>query len=173
MPISTTRRCLAVLALSAALALPASTATAKPGFFVVPGGFSLTADLPQSNGYSIYVVSFGHRRIEMVARREGTFAIYLTRGEANRRGLDVDFGRFGRLEVHWSGGQVHKSPRGRGCRGRAGIVGRGVLHGTVRFRGEGGFVDVAADHIKGTFERSFKQVCRIGAEGRSGPAGSH
>lgn len=150
-----------------ALAVPTG-AMAKPGYFVSGGFFSLSADLPKSNGYSISLETIGHRSIELILFRPGETAYYLTKGRANRRGIVADFGRFGHLRAAFTGHRVKTEGLFPGCQGHKPIKARGSLEGTIRFRGEKGFITVAVRKVKATWEQNFREVCensnRRGAE---------
>lgn len=156
---------LAVLACAATcvLAIPAGAA-AKPGYVVEPERFSLSARLPKSNGYSVHLGSVGHRWIELAVHRRGQLAIYMAKGRVNRHGIDVDFGRFGRVRADFTGRQMKSEPLFPGCDGRPAIKARGRLEGSFRFRGEGGFVNVSTMRAKASYERSFRLVCYFGPE---------
>jgi hypothetical protein len=156
----TARGLLGVLASAATLmALPGS-AGAKPGYFVSPARFTLSAPLPKSNGYRVSLESFGHRWV-MVAlvRPGGEVALYFARGKANRHGVDVSLGRFGSVHARFTGHRVESDPLFPGCRGRPSIKERGRLEGSIRFRGEGGYAELRAERARAEFVHSFREVC--------------
>jgi hypothetical protein len=144
--------------LAALLALPAG-AGAKPDHYVWPGGFSLTAMPPKSNGFTLWVFATGHRQVEVFARRGQQFALYRARGTADRNGFSVDMGRFGTMRMRFQG-STHLLDNMDGCKGRRTIQGRGTFQGQLRFRGREDFVSVQATRVRGHFERSFRQVCK-------------
>jgi hypothetical protein len=152
------RGLLGVLACAVALAAPVG-AEAKPGFFVSGGFFSLSADLPKSNGYTVYLDTVGHRWIELIVNRPGETAFYLTKGRADRNGIEADFGRFGRLRANFTGHQVETEGVFPGCHGQKPIKFRGRLEGNIRFRGEKGFVTIAIERVRASWEQSFREVC--------------
>jgi hypothetical protein len=145
-------------ALVALLTLPAA-ADAKPDHYVWPGGFSLTAMPPKSNGFTIWVFAAGHRQVEVLARRREQFALYRARGTADRNGFAVDMGRFGTMRMRFHG-STHLLDNSDGCKGRRTIQGRGTFQGQLRFDGREDFVSVQAARVRGHFERSFRQVCK-------------
>jgi hypothetical protein len=161
------RGLLGVLACAVALAAPAG-ATAKPGFFVSGGFFSLTADLPKSNGYTVSLETLGHRSIGIILNRTGETAYYLTKGRVDRNGIEVDFGRFGRLRADFTGHEVETEGVFAGCHGRKPIKFSGRLEGTFRFRGEKGFVTIAVERVKASWEQTFREVCESSSRAGSG-----
>lgn len=166
------RGLLGVLACAVALSAPA-VASAKPGYFVSDGGFSISARLPKSNGYVVSLYAQTHRLIEVALERRGEIALYFARGRANRHGIDVDLGRFGRVHASFRGHRTESEFPFPGCRARPSIKFDGLLEGTFRFRGEGGFAVVSADHVRASYQRSFKEVCYSGQpDGGDGPNGS-
>jgi len=155
------RGLLGVLACAVALAAPAG-ATAKPGYFVSDGGFSLSARLPKSNGYVVSLYAQTHRLIEVAVERRGELALYFARGRANRHGIDVDLGRFGRVHASFRGHRTKTRSDFPFCHGRHPIEFEGLLEGTFWFRGEGGFVVVSADRVRASYQRSFREACSFG-----------
>lgn len=148
-------------ALVAIAALP-SAAAAKPGYFVFPGVFSLEADLGKDGGYSLSATAFGHHRLRVVAQRFGASASYSARGRVNGQRLNANFGKFGALHGRFHGTTREEPFFLPGCHGPMTIVGRGTLNGSFRFRGEGGYVQVATHRVRVHFERFFRQVCPNG-----------
>lgn len=150
-----------VCAAVASTALPVS-ASAKPGYYVFPEGFSLEATLPKNNGYRISLNSFGHRWVDVALSRRGEVAHYYARGKANRHGVDVSFGRFGSVHARFTGHSVKREPPQAPCRARRPIELRGRLEGSIRFRGEGGNVAVASQRVRASYEHRFREVCDVG-----------
>lgn len=141
---------------------------AKPGYFASAGYFSLSANLPKSNGFTISLDTVGHRSIELIVSRSGETAYYLTEGRADRNGIEADFGRFGRLRARFTVHRVESEGLFPGCHGRKPIQARGSLKGTIRFRGEKGFVTIGVAKVKASWEQHFREVCensnRMGTE---------
>jgi hypothetical protein len=100
----------------------------------------------------------------MVVDRRGEAGIYFARGKANRHGVDVDFGRFGRIRADFEGHRLDREPLFPGCQGRRPIEARGRLEGSFRFRGEGGYVTVSTNRAKASYEHHFKEVCWFGTD---------
>jgi hypothetical protein len=159
-----------ILACAVALAIP-TTATAEPGYFVSDGGFSISARLPKSNGYTVRLYAQTHHMIEVALERRGEIALYFARGRANRHGIDVDLGRFGRVHASFRGHRTKSEPPFPGCHARPPIAFDGLLEGTFRFRGEGGFAVVSTDRVRASYQRRFKEVCYFG-QANGGPSGS-
>jgi hypothetical protein len=151
------------LCIFCALALT-STATAKPGKFVIPPGFSIEATLPKSDGFAFSVDSIGHRQIVVLAHRKGQFTSYTAPGRASRHGFSANFGRFGRMRMRFNG-STGTVANAKGCKGRLTEQGMGTFEGLIRFRGREDFASVTATRVQGRYQRSFRQVCnQSGAE---------
>ena len=162
-------RGLAIVFCACAVALAAPiAAAAKPGFFVSGGFFSLSAVLPKSNGYTVSLETLGHRSIGIILNRTGETAYYLTKGRVDRKGIEVDFGRFGRLRADFTGHEVETEGVFPSCHGRKPIKFSGRLEGTIRFRGEKGFVTIAVEKVKASWEQTFREVCESSNRTRTG-----
>lgn len=164
------RGLLGVLACAVALMAPAGAA-AKPGYFLSDGGFSISARLPKSNGYNVSIYAQTHHLIEVALERRGEYALYFARGRANRHGIDVDLGRFGRVHADFRGHPTKSEPPFPGCHSQPPIEFDGSLEGTFRFRGEGGYADVSTDRVRASYQRTFREVCYSGPV-HGGPKGS-
>lgn len=119
-----------MLVLTASLA--SAPATARPIPPVV------LFDLKASDGYTASLGAIdGKVRLVFTKRRNGVQeeVEYLVRGTVTRRGLRARFGSLGRISVKFT------PARGKGN--------RGVFKGTIRFRGEGGYVELDARRAKG------------------------
>jgi hypothetical protein len=150
-----------VCAAACALSVPAEV-MAKPGYSIYSEYFSISATLPQSKGYHVHLESAGHRLIAVEVSRRGEESHYLAKGTANRHGIDVDLGRFGSVHARFIGHSVKREPPQAPCRARRPIELRGRLEGSIRFRGEGGYVTVASKRVKASYEHSFREVCDVG-----------
>jgi hypothetical protein len=84
---------------------------------------------------------------------------YLARGVAKPERLQATFGRFGRVSMHFR--QSRNRPRGTSCRfGRLFVKRHGLFVGSLKFRGEGGYVSVRLHRAKGAIVRVGKR-CRV------------
>jgi hypothetical protein len=150
---------IATFLLAAALALPPSRASAAGG------SGSYDVDLGVHHGYRIELSTTGQLiEVEILKDRayqgNGQFvAIYSVRGQVSPRGLRADLGPFGRVDVRFdvssrSGGE----PEGSGaCHYRTELVSKGRLRGSIRLRGEGGFVRFGSNSIPARFDRIFPE----------------
>ncbi len=107
--------------------------------------------LSGSGGYRVRLAAAGHAVALSVVR--GPFAAgYVThRGRVSGGLVRARFGRFGRvaLRFHPRGGVQREAPLF-GCRGRPRLLRHGYYAGTIRFRGERGYVRVRAGRARGT-----------------------
>lgn len=136
--------------LAGALALPAAAPAAFPppvdpgDSDGAPARFDVYAD-----GYRVQVVG-ERRRVKLAVTGGGGTAIYTVPGRSSRRGITAQFGRLGRIAVEFHGEEEKRiSPPGR-CRGRDAVLTEGTFTGTIRFRGEGGYVRVKRSSAPGT-----------------------
>jgi hypothetical protein len=74
---------------------------------VHPASFQFEAELPETDGFAIYLRADDHRhvRLEIESEGEGPYTTldYSTTGHVRRHGIDVSFGRFGRIDLHFVG----------------------------------------------------------------------
>lgn len=105
--------------------------------------------LDTSNGYSVSVEGTG-RKVWLTVDRGFGSATYLTRGTAWSGGIRARFGHFGRVSVRFGpSGKVSRQRPPKRCKGRAAIVRTGVFVGTIRFKGEDGYISIDARRAKG------------------------
>lgn len=89
--------------------------------------------------------------IELIVKKDGQQAAYFAPGEVSAEGITVKFGSLGEFEVDY---QPFRTLDTRGpnrhCEGPPLTTTEGFFRGTMRFRGEGGYVRVEASRAKGT-----------------------
>ena len=169
---------LAILAALVTLALPGG-AEARRGYKVINRSLRLELFVASAtNGYDFQVRTVGHHRVVLtVSRFLERAATYSTRGRVSRNRIEADFGRLGRIDVRFQRrARSHsKFPgldapdflrRFRYCRGRKPVLESGRFHGTIRFRGEGGFTRVHQTSARGSVNRQYRRVCKR----KGGPA---
>jgi hypothetical protein len=143
---------LAALGVLAALALPAG-AVAKPGHYTTGGLSTEQFQLRGSNGYSLRVAVVNRSAQLIFNKRFGhsslTVAYFL--GGKLSPGPDLHFpiGNEGEVNLRFVPHGQPEETRLPGCEGGPQITEKGVLVGTVRFRGKGGFtkVDTHRGHV--------------------------
>jgi hypothetical protein len=134
---------------------------------VHPASFSFEAQLPTSDGYSMYLRGYGHRRIELDLGTENVEKPYITmkyttEGKINRNGIDADFGRFGRIELSFVGSPKRSVSHSPNCRPHGPDVNEyGRMTGGAEFETLGGVVKLDSDQlsIEGETRSSPKQTC--------------
>jgi len=154
---------------AALLALPAG-ASAKPGYFVKEKSLRLSLKLPASNGYSASIRTDGHRQVALTITKGDFLARYVALGRVTRKGIEADFGPFGRVSLRFrSRARYHpqlipgvKLPPflKEFCKGRRSVGERGLFLGNIRFEGERGYTRVRAHRLEGKLVRSYRRVCR-------------
>jgi hypothetical protein len=154
----------AMLVAMALLALPAS-ALARDSFAIGPE-VNVRLSLPGSHGYRISITNVDRKRRVILRARKGPFAaLYAVHGRANGHRIEANFGKLGKVSVHFQPSSQNPEEHGaeRGCKGKPTTVQRGRFVGTIRFEGEEGFSTVNASSAKGTIKTTPKRVCDIGA----------
>jgi hypothetical protein len=143
--------------------LPApAIGSAEPPRTVLPRSLALEMNLQGSNGYSVSVSGYGHRHVEVLARKGHYLAFYRVRGSVSRDHIEADLGPFGRVSVHFDGlVRRQRDPFPEECRGRRPMHETGRFLGTIEFNGEHGFTRVSARSARGNLYRAFRQVCRL------------
>jgi len=165
-------------AIVTALALPGSAA-ARPGTEVHPRSLHLTTSSFATRGYIVDIETIGHHRVVLTARKHEQVATYTVRGKVNRHLIRADFGRFGRVNLHFHGKEQpfqvdpkdEKSrDKRRRCRGRKAEREVGYFRGGVEFDGQRLYTRLAVGGLEGELRRSYRQVCwfrHIGPEARA------
>jgi hypothetical protein len=150
-----------------ALALPGGAA-ARPGTEVHPRSLHLTTSSFATRGYIVDVETFGHHRVVLTARKHEQVATYAVRGNVSRDGIRADFGRFGRVNLHFHGKEqpFQAAPKAdktgdkpRRCRGRKPEREVGHFRGAVEFDGQRLYTRLAVGGLPGELHRSYRQVC--------------
>jgi hypothetical protein len=154
-------------ALLVLLALPGG-AVARPGTEVHPRSLHLVTSSFATRGYIVSIETFGHHRVVLTARKHDQVATYTVRGKVNRHRIRADFGRFGRVNLHFHGKErpfgvdpKAQKPRDkrRRCRGRKAEREVGHFRGAVEFDGQRLYTRLAVGGLKGELRRSYRQVC--------------
>lgn len=151
------------------LAVPAS-ALGRSGDEVRPRSLHLTMSAAGTRGYGITVDTLGHHRVTLTVTRSNQLASYTTKGKVSRHQVRADFGRFGKVSLHFHGKRrpfpraPHKRSKQRAkrtvCRGRDPQREVGRFHGTIEFDGQNGYTRLAVGKLHGEVRRSYRQVCR-------------
>jgi hypothetical protein len=172
--VSRAARCsgLAALALAACCALaPAAAAAAT---FAPSAGFHL-----ERGRYHVDVGNFGESifiAVETGAVKSGTHVAattYVAHGTATESRLEASFGPLGELSMrfHPAANRTWEKPD-RNCHGLGQfMVRKGTWVGTLRFRGEGGYLNLDVHRVKGSVETIAPQ-CRKAGRGGEGEAQS-
>jgi hypothetical protein len=150
---------LIALLLAALLWSPPAQAVESPGLRTATTSapqaqFSLKAD-----GHLISVEGSG-RQVTLAVERDVRLTAYVTRGRSTPHGLRARFGRFGLISVRFKpSGKVRRNRPPERCEGKAAVARSGVFVGTIRFRGEDGYVDVDAERAKGSASTTPRWRC--------------
>ena len=151
--------CVALAAAGGATAAAARTVAPHPGLF-------FEAHLPLADGWSIYLRGSGPHRVELdISNPEGaasyTTMNYSTGGRVGRDGIEADLGRFGHVDLRFSGTPERYVERFPNCRGTyRQIVHTGTLTGQVEFAALAGPPPVALESVEGEIRGPTKGVCR-------------
>lgn len=119
----------------------------------------LRADLGRHDGYRVRLAA-DRSTVELTvaraerARHAGVAVTYVTRARESRGRLQANFGPLGSVSMRFEPSRRAAGRGGASCSGGARLlVARGALVGSLRFRGEGGFVAVDARRAKGSVTR--------------------
>jgi hypothetical protein len=147
---------LAAILLAAALAL-APAAGSAPSSAPAPSEFSAEFKL-HAEGFAVRLQSqIGEGTVVLSLVRGPYVAAYETPATITATSLAAKFGRLGELDL-----KFRPAP----ASGRGGTLGReGVFEGTIAFTGEGGYVHIDAERVRGSVEA-------LGAPSRSSGSGA-
>jgi hypothetical protein len=127
-------------------------------FSPATASFSLRA----GNGYRI-AVERTRARVTLTAFHgsKSGFAStsYTVRGKVSPQRVDAHFGKFGRVSVRLRTGRIRRGKLEEQCTGKPETVRFGVFVGTIRFRGEGGYTEVAARRAQGRLSSGTRIRC--------------
>lgn len=118
----------------------------------VDGDGEVTFEIPLKADHGLSVkLEADDDEIELVVKKEGQQAAYFAPGEVSPEGITVKFGSFGEFDVDYEPFRTLESREpNRHCEGEPRTTTEGFFRGTMRFRGEGGYVRVEASRAKGT-----------------------
>lgn len=160
---SALRRTHTILALVLVVLLWSASAQAAQG----PRSNTATTFAPQAefslvtgDGYSVSVGGSGHT-VGLTVERGSALTSYVTRGRSSPDGIRARFGRFGRISVRFKpSGRVRRDEPPKRCKGNAAIARTGVFVGTIRFRGEDGYIDIDASRASGSSSTTPRWRCK-------------
>lgn len=108
----------------------------------------------EADGYRVAVEGFGEDvavEVTREGRRGAALSAYLVRGTVARGRLRARIGDLGSISMRFRQGGGHSVTRPKTCHGQHRfLVRHGVFVGSFRFRGEGGYLTIAAHRAKGT-----------------------
>jgi hypothetical protein len=120
---------------------------------------SVEIALQANHGLSAKLASFADRVTLEIHNRHQVVA-YGTEGEVSSDGIDVDFGRLGRIAAEFSPTRtLERSDPPPGCRGKPWTTKQGFFVGTIHFRGERDYVRIGARRVKGELSVSPDWDC--------------
>lgn len=161
----------AVVALSLLALAPMAASAGTIAEPVIGGPQSRAAYTPEltihpAGGYQLTV---GEREgavaVTVTHKEKGkgiTATSYVARGTADSTQVQASFGRFGRISMrfHPSGPKGQK-PHCGGSGPVPRLMRRGVFVGTLRFRGEGGYVSVDVHRAKGAISKESRRCLKL------------
>jgi hypothetical protein len=150
----------AVVLASLVIGLGAGAASADEA----PHGFAEAFELPATNGYTATLIAAFDAELERGAaiialHRKGRSVSYATRSATvNPDSVEARFGSLGEIDVHLAttGGKATERSE---CGGRSVSFPSARWEGTIRFRGEGGFVEVDASSAKAVVKPILNILC--------------
>jgi hypothetical protein len=151
--------CVALSAAGAATAAASRTVAPRPGLF-------FEAHLPMAGGWSIYLRGSGPHRVELdisSPEREASYTTmnYSTGGRVGRNGTEADLGRFGHVDLHFSGTPEKHAERFPNCGGNyRQVVRTGTLIGHLEFAALTGPPPVDLESVESEIRGPTKGVCK-------------
>jgi hypothetical protein len=147
------------------LALPAASASAKPGYSVFRGGHMVELDeMRASHGFSVGILVRNRKWLEVFVGKRDFSVIYLLRGiDTEDDGIHAALPGVGRiaLDFHPRGAPKHEGGfLGPGCRGGNSTIQAGEFSGRIDLAGERGYTSLHASHVGGEVTASEKEVCK-------------
>jgi hypothetical protein len=98
--------------------------------------------------------------IELIVQKKRQQTAYFAPGEVSAEGITVKFGSFGEFDADYQPFRTLESHGpNRHCEGEPRTTSEGFFRGTMRFRGEDGYVRVEAERAKGTLVREPRWDC--------------
>lgn len=138
------------------LAFTLAILLAAPATALAGGGYDLSFQLTAGDGYKITVGGYDATAVITAAKPDpahGRFAwsTYVARGRVSPTAIHAGFGALGRVDMRFRGsGPFTYGKRHHHCVGADRYrIRRGAFVGSVRFRGEGGYVSTRAHRVKG------------------------
>jgi hypothetical protein len=163
---------LVVAALFASLAGGPAKAEASDSSTRVSGAALARFEVKGHDGYSAFVEGAGNK-VKLTIFHGGSLARYTVKGTTSTRRVKARFGHLGRISVRFEPtGTVKRMWPAMNCNGYPAPGERGVFSGTVRFRGEGGYVELDAARALGKTARFSHWNCGPGKGLTSRVAGS-
>jgi hypothetical protein len=158
--------CTAATAAVVVLVIPAP-ASARGGAELRQRSLHLALSSIATRGYVVGVETLGHHQVTMFVQKGSQFATYTVKGKVNRHRIKADFGRFGRVSLHFHGKpqrfqvlpEAKRKQARRHCRGRQPEREVGHFRGAIEFKGQHDFTKLAVGKTRGEVRRSYRQVC--------------
>jgi hypothetical protein len=123
------------------------------------GEVMFTVPFQASHGLSVKLEA-DDDEIELSVTKRGQQAAYFAPGEVTREGIAAKFGGFGEFVVDYEPFRTLETHGpNRHCKGEPNTTTEGFFRGTMRFRGEDGYVSVDAARVKGTLALQPKWDC--------------
>lgn len=119
-----------------------------------PEPVSFEAQLPPSDGYTVFLRGAGPDHIELdlaTEAEEGPLVTmtYRTTGVLERHRIEADFGRFGHVALHFTGPPKRSSVGSPFCEPvKPGVIESGAMSGSVEFDSLGGTVEFAVTEVE-------------------------
>lgn len=138
------------------LALTVAILLAAPAAALAGGGYDLGFQFTAGDGYKITVGGYDATAVLTAAKPDpahGRYAwsTYVARGKVSPTAIHAGFGALGRVDMRFrQSGPVTYGRRHNHCVGADRYrIRPGIFVGTVRFRGEGGYVSARVHRVKG------------------------
>ena len=137
----------------------------------VDGDGETTFEVPLKGNHGLTVkLEADDDEIELIVRKGSQYAVYSAPWEVSPAGIAVKFGPFGEFDVDYQLFRTLETHEpGRRCTGEPRTKTEGFFRGVIRFRGEGGYVEVEASRVKGTLILQPQWDCNYHRPGVTSP----
>ncbi len=143
------RSLLLLPALAIATLLVAAPVAASPAAKPVANFAPVDIELGLLANHGLHVHVANYEEITLEIERKGRLVTYEVPGEVTETGLKVQFGNLGLIDVEFEPTKTRTDEPPKGCKGRPSTLSEGFFVGTIKFTGEGEYVQIDATQAEG------------------------
>jgi hypothetical protein len=156
-------QCAALVACVVSFALLAPSSAFATHIWLGKSNYRLSAK--GSNGYSLRLSTYEnhlYHRISLTAEsEEGEYVRYTVHGEPKNGKIHATFPGVGEINVTMHPTRLTELPPPKGCKLPKAVIQHGLFEGTIKLRGETGYMKLNTDRAHGLIERAKRQECQL------------